>query len=126
MADMKGLSEKDGYIKVEVLGVEGKRVVAKIGNQRKPRKFIAFRTDKGEILAQGDNTILKILDEETGLAIYNTKGEFFFHLRPSAGAKLGKFPRDFVDALKKALVKEGEVIGHIGGAPVVFGGAVSI
>ncbi len=130
MVDLKELAEKVDFVKVEILGIEGRRVIAKIGNQRKPRKLLALRTDEGEILAQGDSTILKILDEETGLAIYNTRGEFFFHLHPSAGARFGRFPREFVDALRSTLIEEGEIIGHLpeylGGSPVYFGGCKSI
>jgi len=115
------------FVDVKVLGVEGKRVVAKIGKQRKPRGFIAYFVDDGTLIAQDDGTILQFVDLDNNVAIYNTKGEYFFHLDPKMGAKIGRFPDEFVEALKSVIYQEGEVIGklpdELGGSVVVFGGA---
>lgn len=54
--ELKELLEKVERVKVEVVGVEGKRVIAKIGRQKKPRGFISFRDQHGRLYAQGDNT----------------------------------------------------------------------
>lgn len=116
-------------LKVEVLGIKGKWVTAKIGRQRKARDFIAFKDDKGNIIAQGDDCIFQI-NPETREAVYNLKGGYFPHLSPLLGAKAGKVPQEFIDALEKVLWNEGDLIGvlpkDLGSSPVFFGGCKTI
>ena len=117
------MAEQIKNLKIEVLGFKGKRVRVKIERLRKPRDLIAYMDGK-YIIAQGDNVIFKI-NPENGLAIYNLKGEYFLHLNPAMGAKFGRVPREFIDALLKVIYKEGDLIGFLpsdlGGSPVYFG-----
>ena len=119
----KGIIEK---VKVEIEGEEGKRVFARIGRQRKTRGFIAFRDQEGRLFAQAEDCIIQVLDEETGLCVYNTKGGYFHHLRLELGAKVGIFPKEFIQKLASLTLKEGEIMGFIGDAPVYFGGCITI
>jgi len=116
-------------VKVKVLGIEGKRVIAKFERQRKARSLIAFRDDKGHIIAQGKDCIFEI-DPESREAIYNLKGGYFPHLSPLLGAQKGRVPQEFIDALKKVIYGEGDLIGvlpeSLGGSPVFFGGCKHI
>lgn len=116
-------------LKVEVLGIEGKRVVVKIEKLRKPRRLLAYKDNKGRIIAQGGNVIF-LIDPETREATYNLKGGLFVHLFPMYGAKKAKVPEEFVKALEKVLYEEGVLIGNLpddlGGSPVHFGGCKTI
>jgi len=116
-------------LKIKVLGIEGRRVKVKIGKQRKARSLIAFRTDAGRIIAQGEDCIFSIC-EESKTAVYNLKGGYFIHLNLALGARVAKVPEEFINALKEVLTKEGEIIGFLpgslGGSPVIFGGAKEI
>jgi len=115
-------------LKVQILGIEGKRVIAKFGRQRKPRSLIAFEAD-GKIIAQGEDCIFEI-DPKNKEAIYNLKGGYFPHLSPLLGAQKGKVPQEFIDALKKVIYEKGDLIGvlpaNLGGSPVFFGGCERI
>lgn len=132
MADrekIKKLVEKGVFerVKVEIEGEEGKTIYAKIGKQRKARGFIAFKDQNGQLFAQAEDCIIQVLDRETGLSIYNTKGGYFHHLDIRLGAKLGVFPKDFIERLEKLTLKEGELMGLAGGSiPVYFGGCITI
>jgi len=120
----KGIIEK---VKVEIEGEEGKRVYARIGRQRRARGFISFKDQNGQLFAQAEDCIIQVLDRETGLSVYNTKGGYFHHLDFRLGAKLGVFPKDFIERLEKLTLKEGELMGLAGGSiPVYFGGCITI
>jgi len=106
--------------------VAGKKVFAKIGRQRKPRIFISFRDNKGQIYAQAEDAIIEVLDEETGLCIYNLNGGYFPYLRPELGAKIGIFPKKFIEILKSTEIKPGEELADLGGCKVYFGGCITI
>jgi len=114
-------------VRVEILEVDKvrKRVIAKIGRQRKPDSFLVMVTDKGNIIAQGSRSIC-IIDPSTGMGKYNTKGNLFPHLNVAMGAKVGEFPEEFINALLEVETKPGEILGYIEGAPVFFGGASEI
>jgi len=78
-------------LKIQILGIEGRRVKVKVERHRKPRDLIAFPSDKGKIIAQGEDCIFEI-DPESREAIYNLKGGYFPHLSPLLGAQKGRVP----------------------------------
>ncbi|RLI84083.1 hypothetical protein DRP07_02255 [Archaeoglobales archaeon] len=112
-------------LKVKVLEARSGRVVVKLGRMRKPDSLLVMKTDKGNLIAQGSRIILKV-DPATRKGVYNTKGSYFPHLSPVLGAKEAVFPEEFVKLLEEAVIKPGEILGYLDGAPVIFGGAEEI
>jgi len=119
-------SGKIERVKVEIEGEDRKTIYARIGRQRKSRGFIAFKDQNGTLFMQAEDCIIQVLDKETGLCIYNTKGGYFVHLDRRMGAKLGIFPREFIEMAEKLTIKEGELMGFVGSSPVYFMGCLTI
>jgi len=120
---------------VKVVGIRNGWIYVKIPRKRKLREMIALEFDDGKkIVLQGDKTIFEIdLTKEVDggyEAIYNDKGSYFVYLSPLMGARQVIVPKEFVEKVKKAMYRKGDLIGvmpsDIGATPIFYGGGKTI
>jgi len=103
-----------------------KAIEAKLGNMRKPQRFIVQLTDKGNFIIQSSKSIGKF-DMNTGAGVLNIKGCYFHHLSAALGAKPYQFPPEFVQQCHTLFALRGDLIGNSPETgPVYYGGITEI
>jgi len=113
-------------VQVEIVEVGERTVKAKLQGQRKAREFIAYRvSNTGDLIIQSSDVIIMPLghySSEWTLCVYNSgKGRALVpFLTPAAGARLVLVSREFVGIMKAQRFRDGDILGHAEGAPVVY------
>jgi hypothetical protein len=70
-------------------------VTAKLGNQRKARRWLVSPCSDGTMMVQASDCIGQFWPQ-TGKGMLGLKGGYFLHLHPAMGAKPFTFPQEFV------------------------------